>query len=217
MKLLSQIISWLFMPLLMPLYAIWIVLFIPSYQLPNEYGAIQTIEYTPEMRWTIFLTFAIFCLVAPGLSVIIMKRSGLIKSIEVEEQKERNLPLIVTLFYCIVMFVMMKNRISNEFLASYIFALPLSCLVVNVAMLIGNRFMKISLHAAGAGILTGYLIAFTFSQLAYNYGIIIFSIFASGLVISSRLYLKKHTPIQLILGYSIALLLSFSTTYYYDL
>ena len=217
MRLISHAVSWVLMPLLMPIYAIWIVLFIPAYQLPPKLGLLQTIDYSPEMKWTIVLTIAIFSLFAPGISLLIMKRAGLISTIEVDNQKERNLPLVVTLFYCIVLFIMMRNQIAKEFLPDYIFALPLACFAVNLAMLISNRFLKISLHAAGAGLLTGYILAFTFSQLAYSHWIIIFSIFASGLVVSSRLYLKKHTPIQLILGYLISLILAFATTYFYDL
>jgi membrane-associated phospholipid phosphatase len=72
-----------------------------------------------------------------------------------------------------------------------------------------------SLHASGVGILTGFIFAFCLTQVVYQFWIIVAVIVVSALVISSRLYLKKHTPIELFLGYIISIFVTFFVTYFY--
>ena len=80
-----------------------------------------------------------------------------------------------------------------------------------------NEHIKISLHATGVGIFTGFLIAYFSEQTNFSIGVIAIGFLISGLVFSSRLFLEKHTIKELVLGYVLSLLITFVLTIYYPL
>lgn len=74
---------------------------------------------------------------------------------------------------------------------------------------------KISGHASGMGGLLGLLLATAFK---YNVNLtvyIILAILISGIIGSSRIYLKKHTPAQVYNGYACSMAILFTTVYFY--
>ena len=77
-----------------------------------------------------------------------------------------------------------------------------------MCLILTMRF-KISLHAVGVGIFSGFILAFAHNQIEFHYGLIVISILCSGCVLSARLYLNKHTPYQVYSGW----ILAFLTTY----
>jgi membrane-associated phospholipid phosphatase len=72
-----------------------------------------------------------------------------------------------------------------------------------------NRWIKISLHAGGAGILVGYLSIFMFETIGFPIFFFIIAIIASGLTLSARLFLQRHTPLEVYSGWSLALIITF--------
>jgi len=89
-----------------------------------------------------------------------------------------------------------------------------SCLVLLILFAITIKW-KISGHGAGMGGLLGAVLALTF-----KYGInllwpIIVVILISGAVGSSRIYLKKHTPMQVYAGFSVSVLCMYLTIYFF--
>ena len=217
MKLFFQTISWVFMPLLMPIYALMIVFFVPSFQV--ETGAMnqQLIFYSTELKWGIIITFLIIGVLAPGLSFIVLRKQNMISTIEMDNGKERNLPLLITLVYGILLYGILISRAGNGILPKYIYALPLACTIHTAVSFIINKFLKISLHASGAGILVGFIFAFCLGQVVYQFWIIILVIIVSTLVISSRLYLQKHKPIEVTIGFIVSCCVTFCVTYFYPI
>ena len=215
MTIFFKTVSWVFMPLLMPIYALLIIFFVPSFQ--AETGAMnqQIIFYTPELKWGLILTFLIIGVIAPGLSFVILRKQNMISTIEMDARKERKLPLIITVIYGVLLYGILISRAGNGILPKYVYALPLACTIHTALTFVINKYLKISLHAAGTGILTGFIFAFCVLQLVFQFWIIFAVIIVSALVISSRLYLKKHTPFELFLGYVISLIITFSVTYFY--
>jgi hypothetical protein len=64
------------------------------------------------------------------------------------------------------------------------------------------------MHAGGAGILTGFLYAYFMQQHNPSYLWVAISILMAGMVISARWYLRKHTALELFLGYTLAFLIT---------
>lgn len=216
MKLTSQIISWVFMPLLMPIYALLLVMFIPS-----NIDFIQNDQcmYAMDLQFkkAFLYMFLIFIVLAPGVSFLLLKRSGFVGSIEMEERKERFIPIIVMFIYCLVLFFYILYLIdANRLIVpKFLSNLPLSGAIVTAVFLIVNRWKKISIHAAAAGILVGFILAYILQQIEYELWIFIISILIAGVVMSARLYLQKHTLSEVIIGLIIGSFITFSINFWY--
>jgi membrane-associated phospholipid phosphatase len=108
-----------------------------------------------------------------------------------------------------VLYFLFIIKAQDNILPKYVYALPLSGVFVTVTYTFINRWIKISLHAGGAGILTGFLLAYASAQVEFETWILVAAILASGLTLTARLYLKKHTQLEVYTGWSLAVLLTF--------
>ena len=206
MKYLAHFFSWVFLPLLMPSYGILISLFVPAYSTNIE---MTSLYYAPiESKWALFTIFFLFSVVAPGVSFILLHRFKVISTIDIERQGERSLPLVIMLVYSLVLFFLLVYKAGAGTLPRYFYALPLSGVAVTSIFLLINRWIKISLHGAGAGILLGFLIIFTPAQDAFSIWWVLSALLAAGLTMAARLYLRKHTSLEVYTGFVFALLIT---------
>jgi membrane-associated phospholipid phosphatase len=206
MKFLAHFFSWVFLPLLMPSYGILISLFVPAYSTNVE---MTSLYFAPmESKWALFTIFFLFSVVAPGVSFILLHRFKVISTIDIERQRERSLPLVIMLVYSLVLFFLLVYKAGAGTLPRYFYALPLSGVAVTSMFLLINRWIKISLHGAGAGILLGFLIIFTRAQDAFSLWWVLSALLAAGLTMAARLYLRKHTPLEVYTGFVFALLIT---------
>lgn len=206
MKFLSHFFSWVFLPLLMPSYGILISLFVPAYSTDLE---MTSLYFAPvESKWALFTIFFLFSVVAPGVSFVLLHRFKVISTIDIERQGERSLPLVIMLVYSLVLFFLLVYKAGEGTLPRYFYALPLSGVAVTSIFLLINRWIKISLHGAGAGILLGFLFVFTRAQDHFSLVWVLSALLASGLTMAARLYLRKHTPLEVYTGFTLALLLT---------
>jgi membrane-associated phospholipid phosphatase len=208
MKIFSDIVSWVFLPLFMPVYGLLLAMYIPSNE---DYILNEDSLYflTDAAKQAILYMFFIFSVLAPGLSFLLLHKKKIISTIDMENQRERNIPMILMLSYCLVLYFLFIIKAQDNILPKYVYALPLSGVFVTVTYTFINRWIKISLHAGGAGILTGFLLAYASAQVEFETWILIAAILASGLTLTARLYLKKHTQLEVYTGWSLAVLLTF--------
>ena len=216
MKIFSEIISWVFLPLLMPIYGLLITMYVPSNQdyLFNE-DALYFLN--PDAKNAILFMFFIFSGLAPGLSFLFLHKKGIISTIDMEDKRERIIPMMIMLAYCLVLYFLFLVKAPNGVLPKYIYALPLSGVFVTISYTLINRWIKISLHAGGAGILTGFLFAFAYAHAEFQFWILIVPIIASGLTLTARLYLKKHTQFEVYTGWSLAVIVTFLVNHLYPI
>ncbi len=215
MRALSHFLSWIFLPLLMPLYGILLTLYIPSQ--PETLAKWSMYSIPDELKTSILYIFFVFGALLPAISFFELFRRKFIGTIDMENRLERSLPLIIMLIFCLLLFGIFIFKAPNNLLPKYCYALPLSGAIVMSSFLFINRFIKISLHAGGAGILVGYLLAFFSEQIEFELWILLASVVVSGLTIMARLYLNKHLPIEVYTGWTLAMLITFLTNFWYPI
>ena len=214
MEKVAQVISWIFLPLLMPVYTLLFVMFIPSV-LDYKYVDANLYSIPFEFKKALLYIFTSLTIVFPGLSFIILSRSKLISSVEMDNKSERPIPILLMLAYCLILYIFLVLKAGNSGVPRFIFSLPLSGVFVTLVFYFLNKWKKVSIHAAGAGILTGFILAYILYQVEYELWVLIFSILISGLVMSARLYLKKHTLFEVVFGWIIATVITFGVNYFY--
>jgi len=189
MKFTANLVSIIFHPVLLPLYASLAI--IQANPIAFRFG-----EY--DSRWLI-LQLIILTVVMPGFTISIMKPLGFIKSFKMKDRTERILPMVAGLFYYIWIVVLyIKQGLVPEILTVLMAGVLLTLIF---SFLINLLVVKISLHTAGMGILMGYflgMIAFSERDLI---PVLILVILAAGIVGTSRLFLKAHNEEEIYLGY----------------
>ncbi|MFA7274252.1 MAG: hypothetical protein WC044_10300 [Crocinitomicaceae bacterium] len=214
MKVFAQIISWVFLPLFMPLYALLILMYIPSREdfLIND-NSLYFMH--PQSKLAILLIYFIFSILAPGLTLLALKNRGIVSTIDIDDRKERLIPLLITALYCLILYLFFLFKASNSYMPKYIFALPLAGFITIGLFAWINIYTKISLHACGTGILTGLIFAYCAESIYFNFSLLMIAIFVTGFVLSARMYLNKHTLHQVLYGFSGSALIVFFINYFY--
>ena len=204
-RLFSNLISYLFHPLLMPTFLFAILLF----YLPE---AIQPMS-GKVMLYVLMLIF-ITTFIIPVFSLIGLKTSGTISNFKLARRRERILPFIfITIFYGITTFLFYSKIQVNDMLLSLFVG---ATLLVAVLTLI-TFYYKISIHAAGAGCIVGYLFGFTRLFPGFEMNVVLsISILLAGAILTSRLYLKAHTPKETYTGFVVGLTISYVTLFWYS-
>ena len=196
----AQVISWVFVPLLMPLYALLVAMYIPSVEV--SFFQENTLYWmNPTYKVLILSMFLIFSFLAPGISLVMLKKSKAISSLEVDDQSERRMPIIISALYCLLLAILLWVKTPEQLLPASIYALPWGGFIGITLAGIINRFEKISLHALGAGMLLGYFVPYYYYQAEFYFEILIVSVLICGLIMSARLYLGKHSLKQIIMGF----------------
>ena len=184
----SQIISILFHPLLIPSYFFLIV-----YNLKSYVSLLIPVQAKTLIFSLVFITTFLF----PLLIILIMKRRGVINSLQMELKEERVYPFIVTIiFYFLAYYTLKKVQISEVY---HLFLIGSTILVV-FSLLI-NFISKISIHMVGIGGLTG---ALTGISIRVNLEVVVLiSVFLllAGIIGYARLNLAAHRPIQIYVGF----------------
>lgn len=216
MKVLSHLLSWIFLPLFMPLFGLLIAMYVPSS--PESLVSNDSLFLLVDQnKWVVLFMFFVFSTVAPGLSFVILRALNIITTIDMESKRERLIPMLIMLTYCLLLYFLFIVKAQNNILPKYVYALPLAGVFVTASFTLINRWIKISLHAGGAGILSGFIFAYSLEQAEFQFWTILFVILASGLTIMARLFLRKHTPTEVYTGWSLAVLITFLINFYYPI
>ena len=183
---LARIIAIIFHPLLIPVYGMTII-----FSAPTLFG------YLPfHAKKLIILIMLINNVLLPLSMLPFFFQKKIISSWNMSERRERNIPLIITtVLYGATSFIIVRVPVP-VFLKSFIFA----ALFLSVIVTIINFWWKISLHSVGAGALIGLVLILSIKMIAPLEWYLISAIIAGGFILSSRLKLNIHTPIQVWTG-----------------
>lgn len=141
----------------------------------------------------------------PILSVLIMLRFGRIESVQMEQQKERNWPLLQAAIIYLIAYYMIQGRVVPIFIQLFLLG---SILGILISLLINLRW-KISLHMIGIGGLCGGI---TIAMITQDFGspmILSICFLIAGLLGTARLYLQSHSPAQILAGFATGFLVEF--------
>ena len=183
----SKILSFVFHPVLMPTYAILLLLYFSK-----MFSQFMPIEQKTHL---INLTL-IFTLLLPLLGVFLLKKLKIVSSIYMENQKERKWPLLIAISSYYLLFRMFEFLYIHPIIIKLVLG---AILILFLAVIISN-FWKISLHMLGIGGVFGAFLAFQ-----YLFGgklfLIILLLLCSGLVAYARINENAHTLKQVYLGF----------------
>ena len=212
MRIFFQITTWLFMPILMPIYALLLVMYVPS-QPFNLSEDNSLFIFSNQNKVAILSNYILFTVIAPAIMYSIFLKLKIIKTIQLDDKKERIIPMILMASFCFFLFYSFNS--IEVTLPKYAYGLCLSGGIIISLFSILNLYFKISLHATGVGILTGFISAYITDQQFFQVSVLISVLIVSGIVLSSRLYLNKHAPVELISGYFLSLFITFTLNLYY--
>ncbi len=214
MKLASQTISWLFIPLFTPVLGLLLVMFVPSYEgVLNENSLYALVD---EQKWQILYHYFFFCMVVPGLSLLYLRSIGVVSTIEIDNRRERSIPILIMFASCLGLYLLHVILIPSGLkIPKYIFSYPLAGTIVTAIYFFQTLWKKVSLHAGGMGIMSGFIIAYVAEMESFEMWIVLFAIITSGLVMSARVYLEKHTLLEVVIGWFTGTFVTFAVNYYY--
>jgi hypothetical protein len=184
---LARIISGVFHPLLMPVYGMLII-----FSAPTLFG------YLPfEVKRLLLLIVLINNVLLPLSLLPFFRYRKIISSWTIENRRERIIPLLIaSILYSTTSYIIYNFPIPG-FLKSFIFTSAFLSILVTVI----NFWWKISLHSVGAGALLALVLLLSLKMYTPLFWYLIPVIMAAGLVLSSRLKLDAHNPMQVWFGF----------------
>ena len=161
-----------------------------------------------EKRLQLIVLGLVFALtyVVPVLLLLFLKNFGFIKDFQVSTIKERRFPVIFMIFllYFLGNTIIQIPTIRNLGILFYGTSLSLTCIY-----LLFSVKLKSSLHLVSMGNMIGFFLIMTNINSLSMLPIIILLILLSGILASSRLYLKAHTPVELLIGFFLGIVCQF--------
>ncbi|WP_276168074.1 hypothetical protein [Zobellia alginiliquefaciens] len=191
MKVFLKAISYIFHPLFIPVAGtIAYFLITPKYSTIT----IQSANVLPIFILTVII---------PIIFYFILKNLGVVESIFMSSQKERRYPLYIHIILLLfVVYKVIPNTNITE-LHFYFVGLVIAALTALLSLLFK---LKISMHLMGMGSLVMFLTALSIHfEVNITLGLSIFTLL-TGMVATSRLYLKAHTRIEVVLGFLVGFL-----------
>ena len=161
-----------------------------------------------EKRLQLIVLGLVFTLtyLLPLLMLLLLKKFRFIKDFQVSTIKERRFPIIfmMLLLYFLGNSIVQIPTIRNLGILFFGTSLSLTCIYVLFSLK-----LKSSLHLVSMGNMIGFFLIMTNINSLSMLPIIILLILLSGILASSRMYLKAHTPIELLIGFSLGIICQF--------
>ena len=198
MRLLANIISGMFHPLLMVTYGVVLAL-------TFTYLVIYPFTMKLLLVGCAFLSTAVI----PGGFIFLLVKRGVATDMELARRQERIVPyliFIMSVMFCA--FYMYKMMLPFWFISLLLGV----CIALILALLI-NFFWKISTHTIGIGGLLGGIMGIAQTHFINPYWVFICVIIIAGLVGSARIFLKRHTPMQVYAGFCLGFICTFVASF----
>ncbi len=184
---LSQALSWLLHPFLLPLYMVVMVLTLTPFAL-----------YPPKMKLYIVGVVVLYTLIIPMLSLGLLRKVGYLKDLRVATRRERILPLLIGAICYLLCAITIAKIPTAIFLRKFMVAAAcceIMCLVVTCRW-------KISLHLTGMGAVMAMLAVMNVLGVDTMYPPLVAAVLLSGALSSARLYLGRHNGAQIFAGFT---------------
>jgi membrane-associated phospholipid phosphatase len=199
----AHIVSIILIPLLAPAYLFGIILF--------YFPQLTHINNTPDKLLAIAYIFAATSLL-PFVVVFVLYKRKVIKTLTLDNKEDRVVPqrFSCAIYALICLFLVYTEGATN--------ALTLSMIAVAVSVIgltVITPYWKISTHACGAWGLFAIVYELNTKYVVQSFVVLYYIIlFLTVTVCIARLYLKVHTPMQVLAGSVMGVVIGFSLFHY---
>jgi len=201
MKTFYNIISLVFQPLLMPTYAILLLMNMDIFSpMPLLW------------RWIAIIGTLLFTGILPAIPIWLMMKRGEVHDLFISKKEERTMPYLFS-FLAYVFWSMFMWR-TMQF-PMFIVAMGMGSAASVFIILFINLKWKISAHAAGMGGLTGSIFGVCYRTAINPVWLFVLILTFSALVALSRIELKAHTPGQVLAGFVIGFAMVFTPCFFF--
>ena len=201
MKTFYNIISLVFQPLLMPTYAILLLMNMDIFSpMPLLW------------RWIAIIGTLLFTGILPAIPIWLMMKRGEVHDLFISKKEERTMPYLFS-FMAYVFWVLFMWR-TLQF-PMFIVAMGMGSAVSIFIIVFINLKWKISAHAAGMGGLTGSIFGVCYRTAINPVWLFVLILTISALVALSRIELKAHTQGQVLAGFVIGFAMVFTPCFFF--
>ncbi len=187
MKRISEILSAIFTPLLVPTYGMIFASFL----------SVLAMLPLGVLLSTIGITFVLTCLI-PMAGIFVLYRTGFVKSPTLRERSERFVPFVLAML-CYLGCAFFLYRAAAPLWLTMFYVGGAAAIVISTVV---SLWWKISAHSAAVGGLVAMAFRLAASHQAIhdmNVWISVLVIIA-GMVMTARVYLGRHTLMQVLAG-----------------
>ncbi|MEZ4810371.1 MAG: hypothetical protein R2819_08430 [Allomuricauda sp.] len=182
-----HIVSYIFHPLFIPIGGTILYFMVTPYS-------------TLEIQSGNILPIFILTVIIPIIFFLILKNVGAINSIFLPTLRERKYPLYIS---CILLLMILYKVIPNNYVQELFYFFVGLLTATGAALILLFLKFKTSIHLLGMGSILMFMIALSIHfEKNITLAISIF-ILMTGLVATSRLYLKAHNIVELLIGFLI--------------
>lgn len=184
----SVFFSVTFQPLFMPFVAVIMMLLLND-TINNEVP-VETRKY---VVWISLL----FTIILPAIMFLVFYKMGWVSDLNLTVRKERVVPTFLALLLYFTLYYLVRN--AEGMLPEFVHVV-VGCIIGILIANIVTAFWKISIHALGVFSVVGSLVAIS---IATNQAIPFFAyvfLVIAIIVGVSRIILKRHTPMQVVMG-----------------
>ncbi|MEG1701206.1 MAG: hypothetical protein RRY33_07675 [Alistipes sp.] len=180
-------LSWALHPFLLPLYMMAVLLTLTAFA-----------NYPPNVKIYLLWVVVLYAMIIPILMLGVLRSLGRISDYRIDNRKERLLPLLVG----VVCYVLCAMTIAKVPSAIFLRKFMLAAACCEAMCLVVSLYWKISLHLTALGAAVALLVVMNLVGVGDMLYPLIVTILAAGALASSRLYLGKHNPWQIVAGFS---------------
>ncbi len=201
MKSIHKTISLVFQPLLMPTYAMCLLMNMDIFlMLPLRWRMIAIIG-----------TF-VFTGILPAVPIWLMMKRGEVHDLFISKREERTLPYLFSLMAYVFWALFLWRTLQFPL---FIVAMGMGSAVSILIIVLINLRWKISAHGAGVGGLTGSVFGVCYRTGINPVWFLTLVLILSAVVAFSRLELKAHTPGQVLAGFTVGFISVFTPCFFF--
>ncbi|MGL1885294.1 MAG: PA-phosphatase [Reichenbachiella sp.] len=196
----SQVISYVFHPLLISTYTFGLL----YYMVPHLIMPLSVMSLP-------FLFISTF--VIPSISLGVLRASGSISSLKMMNREERLTPFVfISLFFVMTSYMFIFKIGVNSLVATIFVSTTVLILLLTLITII----FKISIHAAAMSGLFGFVLSVMLKvpELSLLYPMLVVLVL-TGAVMSARLQLQAHTTKEILAGGLLGFIISFFSLYWF--
>lgn len=185
LKKILPVFSYLFHPLFISVYAVLLFFFFGKH------------NYNYQEVYLVIIQIVIITIFIPLTIYYLLLSLGKVDSIMLAHKNQRRLPLLI---HSILLLILIRKSITIDYFPILYFFFLSSFISTFWAFVFLFTKFKVSLHMLAISSLTIFLIGISMHYNVRMLWVIVPLLLCNGLIASSRLVMKAHTPTELVLG-----------------